>query len=483
MRRNLEVREWRELLIGDDHSITEQEAQRVHALAEKISQRLKGRPPVLTRTSKPSLEAGQVVGVLTTPGVNLEILPKIEADNRNDIRKSLIRMLALTHDLPIADHELAQLGIQHENLLEILIRIFADRLLDAVRRGLPHRYLRHEDELPRLRGKLNVQRQFTRNAVRPDRLACVFDEFSANTPLNRVLKAAVVRLLTLSKSSANIRKLGELLSRFDTVGESAAPLRERVALDRTNQRYHQLHSLAKLILARDWQNTTTGRSEGFSLLFPMNDLFEEYIGRCLKVALHHRSVKLQDTAHYAIEAPSRRFQLRPDIVVDDADGKIIIDTKWKQLRPDKSNLGVEQADIYQLLAYARAYRAQRVILLYPWHRNLNQPHAGICERWRSAGDPTTEFDIATVDVSKPNHEVRKTLRKILDSQSMTVVDRWTPVAETPSIKPNQRPVVEQRLAELESSGALVRAKAAEQTIQPVASRPGALARFIAEREG
>ena len=51
------------------------------------------------------------------------------------------------------------------------------------------------------------------------------------------------------------------------------------------------------------------------------------------------------------------------------------------------------------------------------------------------------------------------------------------------IIPNQRPAVEQRLAELENSGALVRAKGMEQTMQPVASRSDALARFIAEREG
>lgn len=410
MTRSLEVTEWREISIGDGlKDIAEQEAQRVHALAEKIGKRLKVPHPVLTRTAKPGLRAGQVVGVLATPGVNLEILPKIDAENNEGIRKSLIRMLALTRDLPIADHELAQLGIQHENLLEILIRIFADRLLDAVRRGLPHRYLRHEDELPRLRGKLNVQRQFTRNAVRPDRLACVFDEFSANTPLNRVLKAAVVRLLALSKSSANTRKLGELLSRFDAVGESAAPLRERVALDRTNQRYHQLYSLAKLILAQDWQNTTTGRSEGFSLLFPMNDLFEEYIGRCLKIALPHRSVELQERPHHAIQGPIPRFRLQPDIVVD---GKIIIDTKWKELGTHKMHFGVKQADIYQLLAYARAYSAERVTLLYPWHKHLDQPHAGMYQQWRATGD-AMPFDIATVDVSKSNCEVRKTLREIV----------------------------------------------------------------------
>ncbi|MCY3689542.1 MAG: hypothetical protein F4Y22_00270 [Gammaproteobacteria bacterium] len=406
------VKEWEELPIGGDNGIAENDAQRIHALAEKATIRLKVPHPVLTRTAKPSLSAGQVVGVLATHRVNLEILPKIDSDDDNALRRSLVRMLAVARNLPIADHELAQLDIQHENLLEILIRIFSDRLLDAVRRGLPHRYLRYEDDLPRLRGKLHVPRQFTRNAVRPDRLACVFDEFSADTPLNRVLKATVVRLLAISKSAANRRKLAELLSRFDSVGETDAPLRERVMLDRTNRSYHQLYSLAKLILAKDWQNTTTGHSEGFSLLFPMNDLFEEFVGRSLKIALPRISVRLQDKAHYAIESPSRRFQLRPDIVVDDVDGKIIIDTKWKQLRPAKPNLDVQPADIYQLLAYARAYGANRVILLYPWHKDLDQPSDGICQRWSSAGD-STPFDIATVDVSKSNVQVRETLREIL----------------------------------------------------------------------
>ncbi len=413
------VKEWEGLPIGGNNGIAENDARRLHALAEKATIRLKVPHPVLTRTAKPSLSAGQVVGVLATPRVNLEILPKIDSDDDNTLRRSLVRMLAVARNLPIADHELAQLDIQHENLLEILIRIFSNRLLDAVRRGLPHRYLRHEDDLPRLRGKLHIPRQFTRNAVRPDRLACVFDEFSADTPLNRVLKATVARLRAISKSAANRRKLAELLSRFDSVGETDAPLRERVMLDRTNRSYHQLYSLAKLILAKDWQNTTAGRREGFSLLFPMNDLFEEFVGRNLKIALHPRSVSLQDRTHYAIEAPSHRFQLRPDIVVDDVDGKIIIDTKWKQLRPEneEKNFRIKQDDIYQLLAYARAYGAGRVILLYPWHRDLDQPHAGIYQRWWSAGD-STPFDIATVDVSKSNAEVRETLREILGCETV-----------------------------------------------------------------
>ena len=413
----LTIKEWQELPIGGDsgNSIAEKDAQRVHALAEKMTRRLKVPHPVLTRTARSGLRAGQVVGVLATSGINLEILPKIDSGDENVLRRSLVRMLSVARNLPIADHELTQLDIQHENLLEIFIRIFSNRLLEAVRRGLPHRYLRYEDDLPRLRGKLLVARQFTRNAVRPDRFACVFDEFSADTPLNRVLKATVVRLLAISKSDANRRKLAELLSRFDSVGKTDAPMRERVKLDRTNRSYHQLYSLARLILARDWQSTTTGRGEGFSLLFPMNDLFEEYIGRSLKIELSPRDVKLQDMAHYAIDTPKRRFQLRPDIVID---GSIIVDTKWKQLKPGKSNFGIEQSDIYQLLAYANAYRSKRVILLYPWHKGLIST-PGTWQQWQASGTDMA-FEISTVDVSRPVTEIRQTLRQIISNRPAAI---------------------------------------------------------------
>ena len=96
--------------------------------------------------------------------------------------------------LPVADSEPAMLMTQRDNLLEVLVRLFADRLLAAARRGLPHRYLFREDDLPLLCGKLDIRRQLLHHAVRPDRLACRFDELSVDTPLNRVLKAVVARL-------------------------------------------------------------------------------------------------------------------------------------------------------------------------------------------------------------------------------------------------------------------------------------------------
>ncbi|MCY3621367.1 MAG: hypothetical protein OXH68_06600 [Gammaproteobacteria bacterium] len=164
--------------------------------------------------------------------------------------------------------------------------------------------------------------------------------------------------------------------------------------------------MARLLLGGDWQRTTTGAVEGYALLFPMNDLFEEFVGLTLRAAVSPQPVYLQHTGRYALEGQQRRlFALRPDIVVK---GDLVIDTKWKELKPDEPRLGVEQTDVYQMLAYARAYEAKRLVLLYPWHEGL--AHPGVIRRWRIAGT-STAFDIGTVNVGDP-HSVRLTLREI-----------------------------------------------------------------------
>ena len=126
------------------------------------------------------------------------------------------------------------MSTQNYSILEILVRIFVERLRTTVKRGLPHRYRIQEDDLPLLRGKLNFPKQMVRQMKKSTRLSCIFDELTVDTPLNRVLKAAVQRLLDVSNNPENRRQLIELLARFEFVSDSAYPLQEPVQLDRTN---------------------------------------------------------------------------------------------------------------------------------------------------------------------------------------------------------------------------------------------------------
>ena len=196
--------------------------------------------------------------------------------------------------------------------------------------ALPRRYIAHEDDLPVLRGRLNVTRQVTHLAVRPDRLACRYDELSEDTPLNRVLKAAVTRLARLVRAPANIRSLAELAARFEAVSDSPYPLREAVRLDRTNTAFHDLHRMACLFLDDEWQSTKSGAADGFALLFPMNELFEKFVGRCLKRALAPRAVHLQRRGRCALsDDRGGLFETRPDMVAETLEGPVVLDTSGR----------------------------------------------------------------------------------------------------------------------------------------------------------
>ena len=422
-------REYGSLTVGAEKDLTEKEAKRLCTLAERARRRLHHKPPVLTRTHDGGLKAEQVVGVLAVPGKTLEILPKIGGDD-GAVRKALIHMLAVAHCLRVADGELAPLDTQRRDLLELLIGLFANRLLTAVRRGLPRRYIGHEDDLKLLRGRLNVIRQVTHLAARPDLLACRFDDLSEDTPLNRVLKAAVWRLVRVARTAANARRLAELTARFEFVGDTPDPLREPVFLDRTNTAFHDLHRLARLLLTGDWQRTTGGKATGFALLFPMYELFEQFIGQSLKRALGSGRVCLQDRRYSALiddadkttGEPKPLFNLQPDAVIKTPTGAtgppIVLDTKWKKLKPYapgcERTLDVAQSDVYQMLAYARAHRAERLILLYPWHEELDKK--GVLRTWKVAETnlaTACRLDIAVVDVGHPD-AVAVALHDIID---------------------------------------------------------------------
>jgi 5-methylcytosine-specific restriction enzyme subunit McrC len=211
------VFEWQRIAYGDtDDRIPEWAADRVAAVARKSPLGGEGGARVLAHGRR-DLRAGQVVGVLAAEGCALEILPKIDGlgDGETDgsrglIRQKLVHMLAVVLDLEISSGAMTQLGWQRENLLEILIGLFADKLTDAVRQGMPRRYVGCEEDLPALRGRLDVIRQFTKHAAAPQRLACRYDTLSTDVALNRIMKAAVVRLLRVSRAPDNMRKLREL---------------------------------------------------------------------------------------------------------------------------------------------------------------------------------------------------------------------------------------------------------------------------------
>ncbi|MCG5473961.1 MAG: McrC family protein [Sinorhizobium fredii] len=427
------VREWDKLVYGDgDGQIHEHFADRLAALAQRSPFSGRGGSGVLEH-GRHSLRARGVVGILAARGCSLEILPKIdvapgESVNHQNaaIRKRLIHMLAVALNLKVDLGSVTDLAWQRETLLEILIRIFCDKLTEAVRKGMPRRYNEQEDDLRALRGGLDVARQFTRHAVNPSRLACRFHELSEDTALNRIMKAAVAHLSRTSRSSANQQRLRELAFVYADIAETPpTALRwNDVVIDRTNRRWQELLGMARLFLQGRYQTTTGGAGQGTALLFEMNTLFEEYVGRLISRALAGTdlSVSLQGGRLFCLSAETTErglFQTKPDILIRRADTVThVIDTKWKRISPriDDPKQGVSQADVYQMMAYAQLYRAPRLTLLYPHHPGLG------CEefvhaRHRITGRETI-LETASIDVANGENVLTRLRRLLIGDEAV-----------------------------------------------------------------
>lgn len=424
------LREWETLPHGEgDGCIPEHFAERLAALAKKST--FAGSGGGVLEDRRHELRARGVVGVLATDECSLEILPKIdvevqggEAMRNAAIRKRLVHMLAVALDLKIETGQITELDWQRETLLEILIRIFCTKLTDAVRRGMPRRYIVQEDDLSALRGTLNLPRQFTRHAANPSRLACKFDELSEDIALNRIMKATVAHLFRMSRSPSNQQRLRELAFVYADIAEVAVSALkwDEVVIDRTNRAWQELFGMAQLFLRNHYQTTSAGAGRGTALLFEMNKLFEEYVGRMITRALARTEyrVSLQGGRLFCLTSLDDEravFQTKPDILIWRA-GQVVhvIDTKWKRIssRIDDRKQGVSQGDVYQMMAYAQLYCAPRLTLLYPHHPGLGATEL-VQAKHRITGQ-TTALEIASIDVANGGNIIDRIQSLLLSSE-------------------------------------------------------------------
>ncbi len=419
------IREWERIDYGkDEKTIPEPHADRIAATARASTFSGTGGRGVLEHGRK-GLRARGVVGVIATPDCQLEILPKIEGAGESDpekaeLRRRLIHMLAMAWNIRIDAGALTRLGWQRDTILELLIRLFCGKLVDAVRLGMPRQYLDSEDDLPTLRGRLDVTRQFSARAASPQKLACRFDALSPDIALNQVMRAAIGKLSRLAQAPDNQRALRELSFAYADISEvSTGALRwDLIVLDRTNRRWHELLSLARLLLGDRHQQTSAGSIDGHALLFEMNVLFEEYVARSLARALAGTDLRVSAQGGHRdclFEGETGRFRTRPDLII--RRGRrivLIIDTKWKRITPriDDPKRGVSQADVYQLMAYGRVYECPNVVLLYPHHAEL--PPDPIRQRYAIAmPDARESLFVATLDITGPHRKHQIALRELI----------------------------------------------------------------------
>jgi len=285
-------------------------------------------------------------GFLSIEDKSYFIAPKISKDNELNLN-IFIYMIIYAYDIDLKNEELMQSSVQKHTILEVFIRLFANTLLNELKKGLFKKYITMQENLKQLRGKYLIDKNF-QNFYNQN-IYCEFDEFSMDNELNRFFLFAIKYFKKFS-SYANLNRCESILDEVTYLNIDYNRL--NIYFDRTNGRYQKSYEIALVLLKKLIPIVDKNNNKSFTFLFDMAEVFEKFIGKLYKEI--DSSTKLQVQRNFG------SLVLKPDIVLDN----LIIDTKYKLV---KTRDDLSTQDKYQIFAYGINFKIKNCMLLYPKH--------------------------------------------------------------------------------------------------------------------
>ena len=265
-----------------------------------------------------------------------------------------------------------------DEIPDLVGRLLTYSVERRLRRNLSIGYRRREDDLSRVRGRINLLRTERRQLLARGRVACSFDELTVDTPKNRYVKAALLKLAGIVGDNELARECRALATNFELAGVRV------MSSQRTHTWHAPLDSLGRAGL-EDRQMLAAARL-AFDLAIPteedwgtefalpnrqerlVRDLFERAIGGFYKVELtrHGWKVVTGRRLEFPIEGETHDLKavfpsMRTDIELEVhpkgfPPRRIVIDTKFTSiLKPGfHREETLNSAYIYQIYAYVRS---------------------------------------------------------------------------------------------------------------------------------
>lgn len=311
------------------------------------------------------IKTGSYVGVIKYADFQLNIIPKIIGDTDSVCLENLAFMLSYTRQLTIHTTGQAQLTNCQNPFLEVLIAHYADVLLKALSRQVPHSYETRAENLATIKGKILFAQNIRHNFGNLARTYCQFDEFTPDNLINQTFKFVSHALHKLTSVSQTRQKLLKINAVYDEVTLRPITYTEtqKIILQRNQTIFKEPLELAQMFLQNSTISLHNHTFTNLAILFDMNKLFEEFVYMALKRTYPKWNIKAQNSKRIIQsigDIPDTAYTIRPDIIVN---GNTIIDTKYKII--DLPNKRPSESDIYQMLAYSRFYGIKNIILCYP----------------------------------------------------------------------------------------------------------------------
>ena len=155
-------------------------------------------------------------------------------------------------------------GEDFENIHDLFAEILYKGIAYLLKQGLHKEYVRVNESITTLRGKLDVSGTIKEKLSLSNKLACEYDRFSENNIFNQILKATVMLLIHYSDvNKGQKHQLRQLMLYFDGVDNIAVSSIKWNSLryDRNSRSYQMLHSICFFLLNSKLLTTEDGKTK------------------------------------------------------------------------------------------------------------------------------------------------------------------------------------------------------------------------------
>jgi 5-methylcytosine-specific restriction enzyme subunit McrC len=302
------------------------------------------------------LRAQAKVGAVRFEGFDLIVRPKAGLQN-------VFYLMGIERPRDWWSNEEVDLLV-HRDLFAGIARLLAHTIERAIGRGVQHGYVERREPLVALRGRVDLREQL-RNPDIPVPTSCRYDDYTADTKLNQLIRAALSRVLRLPGVPPTVRRTLHLqLSLLEEVSPVEPDLQwaDKWQPSRLDRRYLPAIRLSALVLRRLVLSEASGSTRAYSFLVDMNQLYESFIEEGLRKRLQAADSTLrvigQERRHLDVD---NRLLIKPDVVMRRGSSTaFVLDAKYIL-----AGGGTTDVDHYvQLLSYAIRHDVKDVALVY-----------------------------------------------------------------------------------------------------------------------
>lgn len=251
-----------------------------------------------------------------------------------------------------------------DNAHNLFAAILSKGISYQLKQGLYRGYMNKVENLPVLRGKIDMAGTIRNKLQRKQRITCEYDELSENNLLNQILKTTVMLLLRYADVDTEYKnELKKEMLFFSGVGE-IDPVHIRwseIRFQRNNQSYRLLITICQLIIEGMLLTTETGEYKLASFVDDqhMSHLYEKFILEYY-IAEHPELTASASQISWALDDGIGTLLpiMQSDVMLSDAGKKhvLIIDAKYyahslATNQFDKHT--IHSANLYQIFTYVK----------------------------------------------------------------------------------------------------------------------------------